>query len=315
VNGDPEREERLPESCRFAEGWRQDHQTSAIERKNERLLERSDGLEDRPSPRDVGFNDRLASDERHTSPLQFLEKCLAGRVAQEHMPTARWELEHGPVLADDGIEAREVPSNTAEIGQPPPRDQNDGNSAPSCVGDRFTNGGIEYPLHRNRAVVVECKGGEFHDNPTRMVSLCRAAYAGFPAAMRFRPVDRVAGRWLDACSSGSANALLGEYAPDGYGSKKEGHDGSEVEARRSTTPVRVPIGERWLPGDLGMPAEAHGIILFAHGSGSFVPAGKPSAAIGELFSCATNRSVGPARALLTTPPGGKHEYHETGSIS
>ena len=42
----------------------------------------------------------------------------------------------------------------------------------------------------------------------------------------------------------------------------------EVEARRSTTPVRVPIGERWLPGDLGMPAEAHGIVLFAHGSGS-----------------------------------------------
>ncbi len=42
----------------------------------------------------------------------------------------------------------------------------------------------------------------------------------------------------------------------------------EVEARRSTTSVRVPIGERWLPGDLGMPAEAHGIVLFAHGSGS-----------------------------------------------
>lgn len=42
----------------------------------------------------------------------------------------------------------------------------------------------------------------------------------------------------------------------------------EVEARRSTTPVQVPIGERWLPGDLGMPAEARGIVLFAHGSGS-----------------------------------------------
>ncbi len=42
----------------------------------------------------------------------------------------------------------------------------------------------------------------------------------------------------------------------------------EVEATRSTTPVRVPIGERWLPGDLGLPAEAHGIVLFAHGSGS-----------------------------------------------
>lgn len=38
--------------------------------------------------------------------------------------------------------------------------------------------------------------------------------------------------------------------------------------RRSTTPVRVAIGERWLSGDLGMPPEPRGIILFAHGSGS-----------------------------------------------
>lgn len=42
----------------------------------------------------------------------------------------------------------------------------------------------------------------------------------------------------------------------------------EVEAGGSTTPVRVPIDERALPGDLGMPAGAHGIVLFAHGSGS-----------------------------------------------
>ena len=39
----------------------------------------------------------------------------------------------------------------------------------------------------------------------------------------------------------------------------------QVDTRRST-PVRVPIGERWLPGDLGLPAEAHGIVLFAHGT-------------------------------------------------
>ena len=32
--------------------------------------------------------------------------------------------------------------------------------------------------------------------------------------------------------------------------------------------VRVPIGEQWLPGDLGMPAQPRGIVLFAHGSGS-----------------------------------------------
>lgn len=35
-----------------------------------------------------------------------------------------------------------------------------------------------------------------------------------------------------------------------------------------TTSVRVPIGDRWLHGDLGMPAEPQGIVLFAHGSGS-----------------------------------------------
>jgi putative phosphoribosyl transferase len=32
--------------------------------------------------------------------------------------------------------------------------------------------------------------------------------------------------------------------------------------------VRVPIGDQWLNGDLGMPPKAHGMVLFAHGSGS-----------------------------------------------
>jgi dienelactone hydrolase len=36
----------------------------------------------------------------------------------------------------------------------------------------------------------------------------------------------------------------------------------------STTSVRVPIGDRRLSGDLGLPADARGIVLFAHGSGS-----------------------------------------------
>jgi dienelactone hydrolase len=33
-------------------------------------------------------------------------------------------------------------------------------------------------------------------------------------------------------------------------------------------PVRVPIGERRLSGDLVLPESGHGIVLFAHGSGS-----------------------------------------------
>ncbi len=37
---------------------------------------------------------------------------------------------------------------------------------------------------------------------------------------------------------------------------------------RTTAAIRVPIGRQWLDGDLGIPAQPHGIVLFAHGSGS-----------------------------------------------
>lgn len=37
---------------------------------------------------------------------------------------------------------------------------------------------------------------------------------------------------------------------------------------RATTAVRIPIGEQYLHGDLGWPEKAHGLIVFAHGSGS-----------------------------------------------
>lgn len=37
---------------------------------------------------------------------------------------------------------------------------------------------------------------------------------------------------------------------------------------RTTTPVRVPMGNRSLQGDLGSPLNPHGLISFAHGSGS-----------------------------------------------
>ena len=42
----------------------------------------------------------------------------------------------------------------------------------------------------------------------------------------------------------------------------------ERETKGKAAPVQVPIGEARLPGDLGLPAGAHGIVLFAHGSGS-----------------------------------------------
>src|SRR2546422_10029180 len=41
----------------------------------------------------------------------------------------------------------------------------------------------------------------------------------------------------------------------------------KAEASR-TTAVRVAIGDQFLNGDLGVPENAHGIVLFAHGSGS-----------------------------------------------
>jgi dienelactone hydrolase len=37
---------------------------------------------------------------------------------------------------------------------------------------------------------------------------------------------------------------------------------------RYTTAVRVPIGKRFLSGDLGLPVDSCGLILFVHGSGS-----------------------------------------------
>ena len=42
----------------------------------------------------------------------------------------------------------------------------------------------------------------------------------------------------------------------------------DVQPEQTTTAVRVPIGDQWLQGDLGIPVQSHGIVLFAHGSGS-----------------------------------------------
>jgi dienelactone hydrolase len=42
----------------------------------------------------------------------------------------------------------------------------------------------------------------------------------------------------------------------------------EKKTEMTTTSIHVPIGGQSLQGDLGMPADPHGIVLFAHGSGS-----------------------------------------------
>ena len=43
---------------------------------------------------------------------------------------------------------------------------------------------------------------------------------------------------------------------------------SDIPKRPTVTAVRVPVGEHWLQGDLGMPPRPRGVVLFAHGSGS-----------------------------------------------
>jgi putative phosphoribosyl transferase len=42
----------------------------------------------------------------------------------------------------------------------------------------------------------------------------------------------------------------------------------EQSSEMTITPVTIPIDGQSLAGDLGMPADPHGIVLFAHGSGS-----------------------------------------------
>jgi putative phosphoribosyl transferase len=42
----------------------------------------------------------------------------------------------------------------------------------------------------------------------------------------------------------------------------------EKQSELATIPVAAPIDGQSLPGDLGMPPDPHGIVLFAHGSGS-----------------------------------------------
>jgi dienelactone hydrolase len=44
--------------------------------------------------------------------------------------------------------------------------------------------------------------------------------------------------------------------------------GRDIETPHLTTPVQVPIDGERLRGDLGTPDRPHGIVLFAHGSGS-----------------------------------------------
>lgn len=42
----------------------------------------------------------------------------------------------------------------------------------------------------------------------------------------------------------------------------------QIPGQSQSREVRIPVGSQWLHGDLVLPAEMHGLVLFAHGSGS-----------------------------------------------
>ena len=42
----------------------------------------------------------------------------------------------------------------------------------------------------------------------------------------------------------------------------------QVPGQNQLREVRIPVGSQWLHGDLVLPAQMHGLVLFAHGSGS-----------------------------------------------
>jgi dienelactone hydrolase len=49
---------------------------------------------------------------------------------------------------------------------------------------------------------------------------------------------------------------------------KEPRMDARTHADVAVTPIRVPVDGKWLDGDLGSPPDPHGLVLFAHGSGS-----------------------------------------------
>src|ERR1700674_5618284 len=100
------------------------------------------------------------------------------------MPAVGWELEHGAILSDDHVEARQVSRDVMEIEQPASRDQDDHDSAPPRLADRVAYSRVEHAVHGDRAVIVEGKGRELHDSDISSVPVAlgfRRPTAGFPA--------------------------------------------------------------------------------------------------------------------------------------
>lgn len=69
-----------------------------------------------------------------------------------------------------------------------------------------------------------------------------------------------------------------------------------------TQEVRIPVGSTWLYGDLAMPDEPRGLVLFAHGSGS----GRHSARNRQVAASLHRAHLGTLLFDLLTP----HEEHD-----
>ena len=158
VNRDPQREQRLTEACGLGDRLRQHHQTPAVERENQRLLQRSNCLEDRRGPSRVGFDHGFAGHEGDLAPLQLLEKRRVRRMANDDVAAGRRKLQHRAVLADHDVEAREIASHLPQIVQPAPGDEDDDNPGLPGDADRLADAGVEPAVDGDRAVVIECDG-------------------------------------------------------------------------------------------------------------------------------------------------------------
>ena len=180
VDRGPQCEEGLAQSGGFRHCLGEDHQSTAIERQNQGLLERANHLENRAGPLAISLHHGLTGREGYASSLKLSEKGWTGHVSDDYMPTARGELEHGAILSDDHIEAGQVSGDAMEIRQPAPRDQDHHDPVPTRLADRVPYSEVEHAVDGDGAIVVESKGGEFHGSK---ISLC-AGRIGFPAANR-----------------------------------------------------------------------------------------------------------------------------------
>jgi hypothetical protein len=121
-------------------------------------MERSNHLENRAGPLAVSLHHGLTRCEWYASSFEFSEKGWTGHVSDDRVPTVRGELEHGAILSDDDVEARQVSGGAMEIGQPAPRDQDHHDPVPTRLADRVAYSEVEHAVHGDGAVVVESKG-------------------------------------------------------------------------------------------------------------------------------------------------------------